>query len=96
LQKFGQIIPLCALRFLASEALAQALQQTLQVSHKGYSMLRLALVLLIVALIAGLFGLTGIAGLSVTVAWIVFVVGLLLALAPFIFGRRPFFKRDSQ
>jgi uncharacterized membrane protein YtjA (UPF0391 family) len=54
-------------------------------------MLRLALVLLIVALIAGLFGLTGIAGLLVNMAWIVFVIGLLLALAPSIFGRRPFF-----
>jgi uncharacterized membrane protein YtjA (UPF0391 family) len=52
-------------------------------------MLHLALVFLVVALIAGVLGLTGIAGVSANIAWILFVVGLILALVTFVMGRRP-------
>jgi uncharacterized membrane protein YtjA (UPF0391 family) len=55
----------------------------------GLLMLYLALVFLVVALIAGVLGLTGIAGLSANIAWILFVVGLILALISFVLGRRP-------
>jgi uncharacterized membrane protein YtjA (UPF0391 family) len=52
-------------------------------------MIGLALTFLIVALIAGVLGLTGVAGVAVEIAWILFVVGLLLAVITFVFGRRP-------
>ncbi|GAB4183246.1 MAG: DUF1328 domain-containing protein [Wenzhouxiangellaceae bacterium] len=52
-------------------------------------MLRWALVFLIVGLVAGLLGFSGIAGVATNIAWIIFVVALILALAFFITGRRP-------
>jgi len=52
-------------------------------------MLGWALMFLIVGLIAGLFGMTGIAGAATNIAWILFVVGLILAVVFFISGRRP-------
>lgn len=52
-------------------------------------MLRWALVFLIVGLIAGVLGLSGIAGAATNIAWILFVIGLILALIFFISGRRP-------
>jgi uncharacterized membrane protein YtjA (UPF0391 family) len=55
----------------------------------GKIMLQLALVFLVVALIAGVLGLSGIAGASANIAWILFVVGLILAVAMFVMGRRP-------
>lgn len=44
---------------------------------------------IIIALIAGLLGFTGIAGTAVNIAWILFVVGLVLGIVFFIMGRRP-------
>ncbi len=44
---------------------------------------------LIIALIAGIFGLTGVAGMAMNIAWVVFVVGLILAIFFFVTGRRP-------
>jgi uncharacterized membrane protein YtjA (UPF0391 family) len=44
---------------------------------------------LIIAIIAGLLGFTGIAGASANIAWILFVVGLVLAVLMFLTGRRP-------
>jgi uncharacterized membrane protein YtjA (UPF0391 family) len=52
-------------------------------------MLSWALVFLIVAIIAGALGLTGIAGAATNIAWILFVVGLIVALIFFLSGRRP-------
>jgi uncharacterized membrane protein YtjA (UPF0391 family) len=52
-------------------------------------MLSWALTFLIVAIIAGLFGFSGIAGTATQIAWILFVVGLVLALVFYITGRRP-------
>jgi uncharacterized membrane protein YtjA (UPF0391 family) len=51
------------------------------------SMLYYAVVFLVIALIAGVFGFTGLAGTAANIAWILFVVGLVLALVFFIRGR---------
>jgi uncharacterized membrane protein YtjA (UPF0391 family) len=40
-------------------------------------------------LIAGALGLSGIAGAATNIAWILFVIGVILALIFFISGRRP-------
>jgi uncharacterized membrane protein YtjA (UPF0391 family) len=52
-------------------------------------MLSWALAFLIIAIIAGALGLTGIAGAATNIAWILFVVGLIVALIFFLSGRRP-------
>ena len=52
-------------------------------------MLGWALTFLIVGLIAGALGLSGIAGAATNIAWILFVIGLILAVIFFISGRRP-------
>ena len=52
-------------------------------------MFQWALILLVVAIIAGLFGMTGIAGIATNIAWLLFVVGLVLAVIFYIRGRRP-------
>ena len=52
-------------------------------------MISWAVTFLIIAIIAALFGFSGIAGTAVNIAWILFVVGLVLALIFFIAGRRP-------
>jgi uncharacterized membrane protein YtjA (UPF0391 family) len=51
-------------------------------------MFRWAIVFLMVPLIAGVFGFTGIAGTAANIAWILFIVGLILAVVFFLFGRR--------
>jgi uncharacterized membrane protein YtjA (UPF0391 family) len=43
---------------------------------------------LIVALIAAVLGFTGIAGVATNIAWILFVVGLILAVVFALVGRR--------
>jgi uncharacterized membrane protein YtjA (UPF0391 family) len=48
-----------------------------------------ALTFLIVAIIAGLLGFSGIAGAATNIAWLLFVVGLVLAVIFFVTGRRP-------
>jgi uncharacterized membrane protein YtjA (UPF0391 family) len=48
-----------------------------------------AVTFLIIALVAGVLGFSGIAGTAVNIAWILFVVGLILAVIFFITGRRP-------
>lgn len=48
-----------------------------------------AVTFLIIAIIAGIFGFSGIAGTAVNIAWILFVVGLILAVLFFVMGRRP-------
>lgn len=52
-------------------------------------MISWAVTFLIIAIIAGVLGLTGIAGTAVQIAWILFVVGLILSLIFFITGRKP-------
>jgi uncharacterized membrane protein YtjA (UPF0391 family) len=48
-----------------------------------------AVVFLVVAIVAALLGFSGIAGAATNIAWILFVVGLVIALFLFISGRRP-------
>ena len=52
-------------------------------------MLGWAVTFFIIAIIAGLLGFTGIAGAAVNIAWILFVVGLILAIIFAVLGRRP-------
>jgi uncharacterized membrane protein YtjA (UPF0391 family) len=51
-------------------------------------MIGMALTFLVVAIIAAVLGLTGIAGVATNIAWILFVVGLILALVFAVMGRR--------
>jgi uncharacterized membrane protein YtjA (UPF0391 family) len=57
------------------------------VSKECRSMIYYALVFLVVALIAGVLGFSGIAGTAANIAWILFVVGLVLAVVFFVRGR---------
>ena len=52
-------------------------------------MLGWAVTFLIIAIVAGLLGFTGIAGMATQIAWILFVVGLILAVVFLVMGRRP-------
>jgi uncharacterized membrane protein YtjA (UPF0391 family) len=47
-----------------------------------------AVTFLIIAIIAGVLGFSGIAGTAVNIAWILFVVGLILAVVFGLMGRR--------
>jgi uncharacterized membrane protein YtjA (UPF0391 family) len=48
-----------------------------------------AVTFFIIAIIAAIFGFSGIAGAAVNIAWILFVVGLVLAVVFLVLGRRP-------
>ena len=48
-----------------------------------------AITFLIVGIVAALLGFSGVAGAATNIAWILFVVGLILAVVFFILGRRP-------
>lgn len=50
-------------------------------------MLKWALIFLIVAIVAGVLGFSGVAGAATNIAWILFVVGLIVAAILFIKGR---------
>jgi len=52
-------------------------------------MISWAVVFLVIALIAAVLGFSGVAGAATNIAWILFVVGLVVALVFFIMGRRP-------
>ena len=52
-------------------------------------MLYWAAVFLVISLLAAVLGFSGIAGLSMNIAWILFIVGLILAIVFFVVGRRP-------
>jgi len=52
-------------------------------------MLGWAVTFLVIGLIAAVFGFTGIAGTATNIAWILFVVGLILAVVFAVVGRRP-------
>jgi uncharacterized membrane protein YtjA (UPF0391 family) len=47
-----------------------------------------AAIFLVIAIVSALFGLGGVAGLSQQIAWILFLVGLVLAIVSFVLGRR--------
>lgn len=48
-----------------------------------------AVTFIIIALIAGVLGFSGIAGTAVNIAWILFVVGLVIGVVMLITGRGP-------
>jgi uncharacterized membrane protein YtjA (UPF0391 family) len=50
-------------------------------------MIQWALIFLVVAIIAGLLGFSGIAGAATNIAWVLFLVGLVLAVIFFFKGR---------
>ena len=52
-------------------------------------MLYWAAVFLVIALVAALLGFSGVAGLSMNMAWILFIIGLIVAVVFFVMGRRP-------
>lgn len=52
-------------------------------------MLSWALTFLVIAIIAALLGFSGVAGAATNIAWLLFVVGLVVALVFFIRGRAP-------
>ena len=52
-------------------------------------MISWAVTFLIIAIIAGVLGLSGIAGTATSIAWTLFVVGLILAVIFMITGRKP-------
>jgi uncharacterized membrane protein YtjA (UPF0391 family) len=56
---------------------------------KEFTMISWAITFLIIALIAAVLGFTGIAGTAVHIAWILVVVGVVLALVFGLLGRRP-------
>ncbi|MCL4135852.1 UNVERIFIED_CONTAM: hypothetical protein GTU68_052466 [Idotea baltica] len=52
-------------------------------------MISWALTFLIIAIIAGVLGLSGVAGTASSIAWTLFVIGLILAVIFAITGRKP-------
>ncbi len=52
-------------------------------------MISWAATFLVIGIIPGVLGLTGIAGTAVHIAYVLFVVGLILAVVFFAMGRRP-------
>lgn len=52
-------------------------------------MINLAITFLIIAIIAALLGVTGVAGMAIEMAWILFVVGIVLSIIFWVIGRRP-------
>jgi uncharacterized membrane protein YtjA (UPF0391 family) len=48
-----------------------------------------AVIFLVVALVAAVLGFSGIAGMATQFAWVLFVVGLVMAVVFFLMGRRP-------
>src|SRR5262249_29772026 len=58
-------------------------------SREGAEMFYWAAVFLVIALVAGVLGFGGIAGVSSNIAWILFVVGLIVAVVLFLRGRAP-------
>ena len=52
-------------------------------------MFKWAIVFLVIGLVAAVLGLTGVAGTATHIAWILFVVGIVLAIVFAVTGRRP-------
>ena len=60
-----------------------------QRNHEESVMIGWAVTFFIVALIAAVLGFTGIAGAAVDIAWILVVIGIVLAIILMVIGRRP-------
>jgi uncharacterized membrane protein YtjA (UPF0391 family) len=67
----------------------QYLVLTPSLKKQEVNMIGWAATFLIIAIIAGVLGFTGIAGTAVNIAWVLFVVGLILAVVFVLIGRRP-------
>lgn len=52
-------------------------------------MINWAVIFFVIAIVAAVLGFSGIAGAAVNIAWILFVVGLILSVIFFFIGRRP-------
>lgn len=52
-------------------------------------MISWAVTFLVIALIAALFGLSGITAVAINIAWVLAIVGIVLAVVFLAFGRRP-------
>jgi uncharacterized membrane protein YtjA (UPF0391 family) len=61
----------------------------LKANNEEKIMINWAVIFLIIAIIAGVLGFSGIAGTATQIAWICFVVGLIMAIFFFITSRRP-------
>jgi uncharacterized membrane protein YtjA (UPF0391 family) len=48
-----------------------------------------AFLFLVVALIAGVLGVSGVAGIATQIAWVLFLIGILLLGVNFLTGKRP-------
>ncbi|MEZ5651754.1 MAG: DUF1328 domain-containing protein [Burkholderiaceae bacterium] len=48
-----------------------------------------AAIFLVIGLVAMLLGAGGVAGISMQIAWVLFIIGLILAVVFFVLGRRP-------
>jgi uncharacterized membrane protein YtjA (UPF0391 family) len=53
-----------------------------------FAMMSWAITFLVIALIAAVLGFSGIAGTAVNIAWMLFVVGVILAIVFAVMGRR--------
>jgi len=72
-----------------NESMPGAIRQgTATAKIKESFMFGWALTFLIIAIIAGIFGFTGVAGTASNIAWILFVVGLVVAVIFALTGRR--------
>jgi uncharacterized membrane protein YtjA (UPF0391 family) len=57
--------------------------------QKEIAMFYWAAVFLVIGIVALVLGLGGLAGVSMQIAWILFIVGLIVAVVFFVVGRRP-------
>jgi uncharacterized membrane protein YtjA (UPF0391 family) len=60
----------------------------LALKWRATTMLYYALVFLIVGLIAGALGITGVAAVASQIAWVLFLIGIVLLLVHIVTGRR--------
>lgn len=60
----------------------------LEPSYGETEMIGWAITFLVIALIAGVLGFSGVAGTAANIAWILFVIGLVLAVVMFVAGKR--------
>jgi uncharacterized membrane protein YtjA (UPF0391 family) len=58
-------------------------------TERSLLMIGWAVTFLVIALIAAIFGFSGIAGTAVNIAWILAVIGIIIAIVFFVMGRRP-------
>jgi uncharacterized membrane protein YtjA (UPF0391 family) len=85
----GIVHPVVPTRASRGKGLARVLESKGAPRKKEVVMIYWALIFLIIAIVAGVLGLSGVAGAATNIAWILFVVGLVVALVFLITGRSP-------